>query len=106
MSHGSNPVRTDCQRQYAFIGKCCHEIGGGTQCRIHSPNDDVGVDSVVQQTQSVAAADRVGNPLRMGMVVGQPIAVMLQGVQGTSSNNSGLPHAAAEQLPVASRLLN
>ena len=39
---------------------------------------------------------RGGEELRLGVVLGQPLDVMLQGVQGAGRDDAGLPHAAAE----------
>ena len=56
------------------------------------------------EPQAVDLPDALGETLGVGVVLGQEVDIVVQGVKGGRGQNAGLPHAAAQHFAVAEGL--
>ena len=76
------------------------QLGRRRPGRVHAERRPGSCRSSRVPTAPSRSAQAVGQPPGVGVVVGQALDVVLQGVEGRGREDAGLPHAAAEELAV------
>ncbi len=80
MGDGTDPSRTDRQHPDSFIFQRLDEIGRPDPARRDADHHDVGVNTFHIDLETLDLAHTLGDPPRGGVVQGQPVDVVLEGV--------------------------
>src|SRR5437868_7394225 len=103
MRHGADHLRSDVVHENAFNFEAGYELGGSAEARINLENNDVGFDLGGAQFEQRARADGFDKDLDVGVVVGEAVDVVFQGVQSGGGDDAGLTHAASQDFARAAR---
>ena len=83
-----------------FVGELPGGDGGNVE------EDNIGLYSIQIDADSGKIGKGLGEAFGVGMVVDQPGAVILQGVEGAGGDNTGLSHSSAEHFSESTGTLN
>ncbi len=106
MRHRPNLRGAGVEHQQATFLEPAGKLRRGSAGRIDVEKDQVRVGYLRIEPQLVDLADALGQPPGVGMVVGQPVDVIVQGKKSTGGNHARLPHPSAEHLAMPDPLGN
>src|SRR3954471_14842287 len=97
MRDGADPLRAVGVHQDAFIAEAGTKRGGCAELGIHFEDDDVSLDDVWVELESVRLANFIGEDAGVGVVLGEAADVVLQRVKRAGGEDARLTHSAAER---------
>src|SRR5690606_28722478 len=106
MHHRAHAVLAERKHADVLLAELSAKLCRRAKTRIDLEDDDVRLDLSRDKLQRIRLADGVGKDLSVGMIVGEPVDVMVEGVARRRGEQTSLPPAAAECFAQTTGLLD